>query len=585
MLRAVVCATEADAASELERVLSKSGHFSQIRHVEASVLEANLEQELRIHSVQVVFLQTDGSLSALRLGRRIEQADAHPLAVAFGQPVSAEVLLQLMRAGICEYLSIPVREDAVAELVTRIERRKSAGLSPDDVPAAKLYSFLPAKPGVGTSTVAVNTSIALAARVNQPALLMDLDFSTGVVAFLLNLKPAFSALDALDRIDILDEEMLSQLVTRRDNLHILTAPDAPPATPLHAEHLERLLLTARRKYWTVFADLSGLLEEFSLGVLSESDKIYLVCTAETSVLHVTRRRLLKLTELGLRERVGVVLNRWDIHSELSASQVEKLLGAPVVAAISNDYARVQKAIKSGSPVDPETRLGSDILRLAGAIGEFDVRSIQISGITGWRSKLRGLWKKGEPEEAEQPTSPRVEEQPWAERRKPDSNLLDEQEIAAVVEACGGDGSASSHAAKLKSQLIALILLLRYTPLRIKQAILISDRDLNGSRLRAAGGEYELPDLVVQSLRTCPKSTSGYYFADPRDRRAATAWRNRIERLGEEAQVHNLAVRLELDGSLKPDEEAVSLQSLAEVLSRARQSSGSAKENPTSQTRR
>lgn len=568
MLRAIVCATESDAASDLERVLSKSGRFSQIRHVEASLLEAGLEQELKDHPAQVVFLQTDGSLSALRLGRRIEEAEAHPLAVAFGQPVGAEVLLQLMRAGVCEYLSTPVRGEAVAELVSRIERRRSTALAAEGVASSEVFSFLPAKPGVGASTVAVNTSIAIAERVNSPVLLMDLDFSAGVVAFLFNIRAAFNAQDAIDRADILDEEMLTQLVTKEDNLHVLTAPDAPPASPLHFDHFNRLLQVARRQYRTVCLDLSGLLEEFSLGVLAESEKIYLVCTSETSVLHVTRRRLLKLTELGLRERAGIVLNRWDPHSELSASQIEKLLGAPVVATIANDYSRVQQAIKSGSHINPETRLGSDILRLAGSIGRFEVPAGPAPGIKGWASKLRALWKSDQPG-AEPVVEKRLAETGEEKRDSSEPTLLSDREMTAALEACSG-GKAASHSQKFRCQMVALVMLLRYTRLRLKQAILVSEADIKENTLRLPAGEFELPDAVLKSLQACPRTPSGHFFANPRDRRAATHWRSRLEHLQEQCKVPGLAARLDLDGSLKANEAASSLQCLSDVLARAQE---------------
>jgi Flp pilus assembly CpaE family ATPase len=64
--------------------------------------------------------------------------------------------------------------------------------------SSDLYTFLPAKPGVGTSTIALSTSCALAEEMNAHTLLMDCDLAAGAIQFLLKLGQSASVIDAVN---------------------------------------------------------------------------------------------------------------------------------------------------------------------------------------------------------------------------------------------------------------------------------------------------------------------------------------------------------------------------------------------------
>jgi hypothetical protein len=92
----------------------------------------------------------------------------------------------------------------VAEVVDRL-RAHAAGL--DAIPkTGEVLCFLPAKPGVGASTITVNTAAAF----------LDADLGSGMVRFMLQIEHEWSIRDAAKRAADLDENLWPQLITLSD---------------------------------------------------------------------------------------------------------------------------------------------------------------------------------------------------------------------------------------------------------------------------------------------------------------------------------------------------------------------------------
>ena len=121
----------------------------------------------------------------------------------------------------------------------------------------------------------------------------------------------------------------------------------------------------RRNYTSLCFDMSGNLERYSLEIMHESKRIFLVCTPEIPSLHLAREKYLYLKQLDLGERVSVLLNRCPKRSLISPQQIEQLLGVPIYMTFPNDYQGVQRAMTAGRWVDTEQRTRPSIY-LSGA---------------------------------------------------------------------------------------------------------------------------------------------------------------------------------------------------------------------------
>ena len=236
----------------------------------------------------MVFLCVDHLQNALRVRTGIEETVPGLPLVAFGRNSSQQVLLELMKVGVREFLPTPFDQQRLHELADRVEQRLAeAPLSFDATDL--MFSFLPAKPGVGTSTLALNISVAMAQ--NTKVLLADFDLNCGLIAFMLKLASHYSLVDAADKSGELDENLWPQLVSEIGELHVLPSGRSEPGVRIDPIQIRRLIAFARRQYGVICVDLSGNMEKYSIELMMESKRIFVVATPEIPPLHLARQRL------------------------------------------------------------------------------------------------------------------------------------------------------------------------------------------------------------------------------------------------------------------------------------------------------
>ena len=267
--------------------------------------------------------------------------------------------MELMKLGVREFLPAPFRVEDLLELGDRIETYLLE--HPVDVaPSARLFTFLPAKPGVGASTLAVNIAAAMAAGGEPKVLLADFDFNSGLVAFMLKLNPSATIVEAALRSGELDEDSWGQFVTRTGNLDVLPSGRPDPGIRVEPIQVHRLVSFAGRQYDAILADLSGNMEKYSIELMADSHRVFLVTTPELPPLHLARNRLEFFRSIDLAGRVSVLLNRWSKRSAFTRAEVEEFLEVPVYEIFVNDYAGVHDALAEGRPIPPRSELGRQI---------------------------------------------------------------------------------------------------------------------------------------------------------------------------------------------------------------------------------
>ena len=156
---------------------------------------------------------------------------------AIGELRNPSTIVAAMRAGVTEYLEGNATSEAMAEALsrfanTRSKTRATAG-------RARVFMVTNAKGGAGSTTVAVNTAIALQ-EAHGGVLLVDFA-PLGHAALHLNLRPAFGVFDALQNLHRLDASLLAGLLTQcKGGLQLLAAPSQPFTLSPTAAELARL---------------------------------------------------------------------------------------------------------------------------------------------------------------------------------------------------------------------------------------------------------------------------------------------------------------------------------------------------------
>lgn len=297
----------------------------------------------------------------LELVRTVSEGFPHITAMTADVASKAESILGAMRAGAAEYLIPPFDIQQLRDAFRQRARKERAAR-----PKGKLVCFMPAQGGNGASTLAVHAANAICRESDGKVLLIDFDFHSGTVAFRLRLKPEFTFVDALSRIDVIDE-LWPRIVSSCNGLDVLPSPATNAEVPrdMQGKLLHEVFESATRMYSCVIVDLPNALFSSSQQVLQQCDAVYLIATAEVMSLHLARRRINQLMQIHIpQEKIKLVVNRVGAKRGLDAADISKVVGTSIDWRFSNDYSVVTDSYVKGSLIPRSSTLGQEIDRFA-----------------------------------------------------------------------------------------------------------------------------------------------------------------------------------------------------------------------------
>lgn len=363
MFQSIVISPDQALGNRLVSALRETEMVAVAKQLNVYPTEVDLTRVLRAHAAEIVFLSFESLEKALEISRILESEASNIQLVGFHQELDPLVLHETMRVGIREFLVEPFAQCNVME---SLEHVKALLLKyPVKYPSTnQIFTFLPSKAGVGTSTIAANVSAALARRPNLRVLLADFDLSSGMLRFMLKLQNEFSVTNAVEHSSDMDENLWPSLVTAVEGVDVLHAGRINPHLRIEAKQIQNLVAFMRRNYGALCFDLSGNLEKYSLELMQESKRILVVCTPEVPSLYLAREKLAFLKQIDLEHRASVVLTRLQKRGALSEEKVEDLVGAPVIRAFPNDYPGVHRALNLGTMLPSKSELGKAFAELA-----------------------------------------------------------------------------------------------------------------------------------------------------------------------------------------------------------------------------
>lgn len=363
VLKCVVVGPDRELVTQLYDVFRELGGINVVRDLSQYPHQHELLRMVRSLAPQVLFLGLSDPERCFEMIATL-QGEFPGLQIAcFHQEMEPQLLLKLMQQGIREYIAPPFEADAMAEVMIRL--RDAAMKNPVISPRSNLvYSFLPSKPGSGTTTLAVNTSIAMSRQPETNVLLTDMDLNSGLIRFLMKIENEYTILDAARHAANMDEGLWPQLVCEMGQLDVLITGRITTGVRLEASDVRNLIDYARKNYTALAVDLSGNMEEYALEVMQESRKIFLVCTPEIPSMHLAREKVHYLKEQGLQDKVAYILNRHSKTDLLQIDQIQNLLGGEVYFSFANDYRGVSQAVAEGKEVNQNSELGQQYTAFA-----------------------------------------------------------------------------------------------------------------------------------------------------------------------------------------------------------------------------
>jgi pilus assembly protein CpaE len=272
-------------------------------------------------------------------------------------------------AGADDYLPKPFELEILEAKVQSLLRRSAGATAKRN--RGRVILFAHAKGGVGTTCLAVNTAVMLAAQASKPVGLLDLDVEFGDSAVYLNLHPNRTLADLKAPPGALvDETSFEGFVTESGSVRLVVGSDFPERAELvtlPAIQLAIDRLSATCQY--VLVDSPASFSERTLTALATCDLICLVTSASLPSLKATRRCLVLFDTLGVSpQRVRLILNHSTPHA-MDIGAAAAVLGRHPDFVIQNSRS-LERAASTGRPLvtaDPADPLVSDLRKLADSI--------------------------------------------------------------------------------------------------------------------------------------------------------------------------------------------------------------------------
>jgi pilus assembly protein CpaE len=300
-----------------------------------------------------------------------------------------DYLRRAMQSGAREFLIKPFSGDELIASIRRVyqlEQKKESFLakSTGTAPASpapgepeaprraeqgQVFFFYSGKGGVGKSLLAANLAVSMANETKAKVALVDLDLQFGDIGVLLNLDHSQGITDLIENIDHMDQEYIREIMVDGPfGIKVMLPPISPELADLvTVDHVRRIFAELRKMFDYIVVDSSAHLGEINLEVLDHADKVVVVTSLSIPSIKNTKLALKIFDSLSISpDRVLLLLNKSDPHSEFNKESVEANLRFPISGQIPNDAKLVINSVNRGNPfvtTHPESEISQRIREL------------------------------------------------------------------------------------------------------------------------------------------------------------------------------------------------------------------------------
>lgn len=319
-------------------------------------------------SAVIITMGSANAEQALKVIEKLSAESPQTAIITASREASPDLILRSMRAGAREFLRLPITAD---EFKTVLDRTAEfcAGQKAAPKKKGRMIAVFSSKGGCGTSFIATN----LAAALNAPSVLVDLNLQAGDLPLFLGVEPKYSIADMVENRARMDDSLLASYITPHSpKLSLLAAPrEADSADEIEPEHVFESLERLRESYDYVVLDPQHTFDAITLAALDQSDDIVLILTLDIPAIRSAQRALEIFDRLGYpRQKVRIVVNRWSKQIDLDLQQVERFLKEKVTGFVSSDYQTAVTSINLGQPLvqsEPSSKIAVEIKRIAATI--------------------------------------------------------------------------------------------------------------------------------------------------------------------------------------------------------------------------
>ncbi len=347
--------------------------FPDVRVMEHESDPRTFLTQPRAISPDLVIVELNGHVAPPQWLAELTQNLPQTTVLVCSERKEPEFLIQAMRLGVREFLPSPLVREELETAVERVKAsRKQRSLSvPEAGNPGRIVAVTGLKGGMGASAIAVNLAVALAELAPNRVALIDLGRPFPDVAKFLDQERNHSFLDLAQNKAKLDTAFVLKTLQpyKEAKLFVLHGcPDFRHGELLDPGLLDKLWDILRGSFEWIVVDLSHWVDQIYFNVLQEADQVLLLTEMGIPDLQNLKKLWALLQSHGLRrEKVGIVVNRYNKGNGLGLKDVEAIQQQPVFSALPSDYAALSESINYGAPlaaVAPRSKLCRSLRNLA-----------------------------------------------------------------------------------------------------------------------------------------------------------------------------------------------------------------------------
>lgn len=352
-------------AAEVERTISDRRMSRAQARSHSGGIGAAIEFYRKTATPNLLVLESreEGDALLAQLDVLATVCDADTKVIVIGPSNDIDLYRAVIRRGVGEYIRAP------ASPLTIISAIGGLYAEPAAAKLGRVYAFVGARGGSGSSTLAHNLAWILARHSGGDVLLADMDLAFGTADLDFDLKPQVGIAEVLRDPARLDDQMLERLLTTCDeHLSLLAAPVLLDSElGFEDGSFDALLDLAQASFAHVVLDVPHTWSEWTRRTLVAADEVVITATPDLASLRNARN----LVQLLRKARPNdpdprLVLNQMGIpkRPEIKVAQFAEVLKLKPLVSIPFDGRAFGMAATSGRMLPDVSRRGpyASILR-------------------------------------------------------------------------------------------------------------------------------------------------------------------------------------------------------------------------------
>ncbi len=315
-----------------------------------------------------------------------------------------EYLRKAMIAGARDFLVKPFETDDLISTIKKVYERgkqRAQVMAPESQNQMKkgiVTSFFSTKGGVGKTTIAINTAVALKKLTKKNVVILDFDLQFGDVGIMMRLKSPNTVSELCQELPPYSSDKIEPYLVRHEEseIDVLLACSSPQlAEIISSDMIREIIENMQYMYDYVIIDTTAIFRDIELTIMDLSQFIIVIGTLEISAIKNMKICLNVLKELEYDAgKVKVIMNRAIPAIGIDPEHVQKSLKWDIDVLIPSDGKLAVNSLNEGLPFylkDSKAPLSKAMVEIAKliAVTEGGFEEIKDQSILGKISSLFG----------------------------------------------------------------------------------------------------------------------------------------------------------------------------------------------------